>query len=205
MLSDWWLSLRKRPPKAVTLLPAVAAHLLQLRFEAVDALANATAVGLQLGFARSAGADAATQLRHGLAPARKARQLVLQLRELHLQVALTGAGVSGKDVQNELRAIDDAHGQQVVQVARLRRREVVVEQDQVGTGGGHHGFHLLNLARADQRADLRARSPLGQRGGNVCARGNGKLLELGKRCLKVQVCRESVRRGLIFVQAAGVQ
>jgi hypothetical protein len=55
---------------------------------------------LQLRLARPARADAAAQLRHCLAAAGKPRQLVLQLRQLNLQLALAGARVAGKDVQD---------------------------------------------------------------------------------------------------------
>ena len=77
----------------------------------VDAPLDLAAIGFQLGFAGAAGADAAAQLRHRLALAGQARQHVLKLRQLHLQLALAGAGVAGKDVQNQLRPVQNAAGQ----------------------------------------------------------------------------------------------
>ena len=114
----------------------------------VDAPLDLAAVGFQLGFARAARADAAAQLRHRFALAAQPRQHVLQLRQLHLQLAFAGAGVAGKDVQNQLRPVQHAAGQRSLQVAQLRRRKVVVEEHQVGLGGGGDAGESPPLCRS---------------------------------------------------------
>ena len=88
----------------------------------VDPEIDLAAVGFELRLTRPARADATAQLTHALAATGEARQLVLQLRKLHLQLALTGAGVAGKDVQDQLRPVDHAAGQGVIEVAQLGRR-----------------------------------------------------------------------------------
>ena len=85
-----------------------------------------------LRFTWAAGANAAAELRHALALAGQPRQLVLELRQLHLQHALAGAGVAREDVEDELGAVDHRARQPRLNVARLRRRQVVVEQHQAG-------------------------------------------------------------------------
>ena len=99
-----------------------------------------------LGFAGAARADAAAELRHGFAAAGQPRQHVLELRQLHLQLALAGAGVAGKNVEDELGAVEHAARQRGLEVAKLCGRKVVIEEDQVGLGGGGYAGNLLNLA-----------------------------------------------------------
>ncbi len=135
----------------------------------VDAALNLPPVGFQLGFAGAAGADAAAQLRHGLALAGEPRQHVLKLRQLHLQLALAGAGVAGKDVQNQLRAVQHPAGQRGLKVAQLGGRQVVVEEHQVGLGGGGDSGDLLHLAGADQRGRIGPGAALHQLGGHHAA------------------------------------
>ena len=72
---------------ALAELSAPAADDVDLASEAADAMADPAAVGLELRFTRSAGADAAAQPRQRRAGADEARQKVLQLCELDLQLA----------------------------------------------------------------------------------------------------------------------
>src|SRR5260370_24013952 len=99
------------------LLRAVAAHGFELAAQLADAATNALAVLLQLGFTGSTDADSAAHA----AAARSARatadageitplagepgQAILQLRQLHLQLALARARVLGEDIQNQRRAV----------------------------------------------------------------------------------------------------
>jgi hypothetical protein len=47
------------------------------------------------------------------------RQVVLELRELDLELALGGDGVLGEDVEDQLRAVDDARAERVLEEALL--------------------------------------------------------------------------------------
>ena len=64
------------------------------------------------------------------------RQQVLQLRQLHLQLAFPRARAPGEDVEDELRAIDDLAADRLFDVPQLRRRQLVVEDDDVDVGFG---------------------------------------------------------------------
>src|SRR6185437_298418 len=91
-------------------------HLNDLAAELGGAGADPAPVSLDLGFTGPAGADA-TAARHPaarlpgerLAPAAQPRQQVLQLRQLHLRLALLAAGMLREDVQDEGGAVDDLH------------------------------------------------------------------------------------------------
>jgi len=55
----------------------------------------------------AASADASAQLRHFYASASQTGQEVLQLCQFHLQLTFPGARVTGKDVENQLRAVNN--------------------------------------------------------------------------------------------------
>jgi hypothetical protein len=104
------------------LLRAYAAHIFDLLLDVPHPAENLSPVGLQLSFARSASADAAAELRHFHAAPRQPRQHVFELGQFHLQLAFTSAGVARKNIENQLRAIDDARVDHALNIALLRRR-----------------------------------------------------------------------------------
>ena len=68
----------------------------------------------------------------------QARQTIFILRQFHLQRAFAGAGVLGKNIENERGAVDQgrAHAQQFFQLALMTRRQFVVK---------HHHFKIFGL------------------------------------------------------------
>ena len=80
------------------------------------------------------------------AGARKARQQVLQLRQLHLQFALAGAGARGEDVQNQRRAVHYLQAQGLFEVFLHHAGELLVEDDQIGLRSLAAQAQLLRLA-----------------------------------------------------------
>src|SRR5690606_22602718 len=95
---------------------------LQAPFQMTDALANAPAVHLELGFARAARADSAPQSGEMGPLARQARQQIFELGELDLQFAFVAAGALRKDIEDELAAVDDPRFERRFQIALLRGR-----------------------------------------------------------------------------------
>ena len=87
---------------------ALALDALQPPLEQGDAAAREAAVGLELRLARAARADAAAEPLEVLPEAAHPRQVVLELRELDLELALGADGVLGEDVEDQLRAVDHA-------------------------------------------------------------------------------------------------
>ena len=85
----------------------------------LDALADQPAVGLELGFAGAAQADAAfLPLEVGPAPD-QAGGHVLQLGELDLQLAFGAARALGEDVEDQAHAVDDPAFERALEVALL--------------------------------------------------------------------------------------
>ena len=63
-----------------------------------------------------------------------AREVVLELRQLDLQLPLGGHRVLGEDVEDQLGAVDHPRPERVLEVALLRRIELVVDEDALGVG-----------------------------------------------------------------------
>ena len=75
-----------------------------------------------------------------------AREVVLELCELDLELALGTSCVLGEDVEDQLRAIDDARAEGVLQAALLPGVELVVDDQRFGVGVLHEPLQLLELA-----------------------------------------------------------
>ena len=149
------------------------------------------AVGLELALTRAPRAHAAAEALEVLPQAAHAREVVLELRQLDLELALGGDGVLGEDVEDQLRAVDDARLQGVLEPPLLRRRELVVDDEHLGAGGREGGLQLLELPLADVRAWVRLRPVLNELADGVDARRPRQLVELGE--LRGLLGREQTR------------
>jgi hypothetical protein len=131
-------------------LHAAAGQRLELLLQAADAVAQTAAVGLQLGFARTAAADTAHQARHGGPLAEQARQDVLELRQFHLDLAVESMGATGEDVENQLAAVDHLEVGELGDGADLGWREVLIEDEQGGPELQRLDHHFLDLPLSHQ-------------------------------------------------------
>ena len=93
-----------------------------------DASAREAAVGLELRLAGAARADAAAEPLEVLPHPPHPRQVVLELGELDLELALGADGVLGEDVEDQLRAVDHARAERVLEEALLHRVELAVDE-----------------------------------------------------------------------------
>ncbi len=142
------------PPRAL-LAALLAAHalVLDLLLKTVDAVAHAAAVGLKLGLAGAAPADAARQPREGrVVPGDETRQHVAQLRQLDLNLALARLRALREDVEDELRAVDDLEVCGFGDSAHLRGAQLAVEDEQVGAEPQGADDQLVELAAPEHRA-----------------------------------------------------
>ena len=79
---------------------------------------------------------------------------VIQLRQFHLQLAFAAARMPRKNIQDQLRAIDDPAFGVFFDVALLHRRKVAVENNQRRIFGDGFGANFIELAAADQRCGI---------------------------------------------------
>ncbi len=179
------------------LLCAHTANVFQFAFELQQFTLDLSPVGFQLSFSRSAGPDAAAELRHGRATAGQPGQHVLQLREFYLQLTFAAARVAGKDVENELGAIDHPYRQRVFQVPELGWGQIVIEENQGSLRRLRDCGDLLYFAFADQGCRVRLGPSLQHFGDNFRARTSDQLAKFSKRCSRVGVCRRGSWTGCI--------
>ncbi len=65
-----------------------------------------------------------------------------------------GPSMGGEDVEDDLGPVHDLDLDRPLEVSRLGRPQVVVEDDDVGLVSLHQLLELLDLARADIRGDV---------------------------------------------------
>ncbi len=74
-------------------------------------------------------------------------QVVFELSELDLELALRGVSVAGEDVEDDRRAVDHGHAERRLEVALLTRAQFVVGGYEVGVCRDDLGLQVLQLAR----------------------------------------------------------
>ena len=108
------------------------------------------------------------------------RQVVLELRELHLKLSLGAVCVIGEDVEDHRGAVDDRDTQRGLEVALLPRDELVVAGDQVRVGARDLGPKLRELAASQIAIGVGGPARLDQLARRRDPGGAEKLLELGE-------------------------
>src|SRR5262249_34901800 len=114
---------------------------------------------------------------------------VFELRELHLQLAFARARAPGEDVENQLRPIDDRASERFLEIPQLRRRQLVVEDDEVGACLDARGRERLDLSAAEERRRIGLRALLLHAQHDVGAGGRRQAGELVERMFGIEVPR----------------
>ena len=83
------------------------------------------------------------------------RQVVLQLRQLDLQLSLGGDGMLREDVEDELGAVDDPQLELILEAPLLAGIQVVVDDDGLGLGLSDSGFQFDKLSFSDVGPGIR--------------------------------------------------
>ena len=171
----------RAPPPPLPPVLALGGELLELALEAGHAVAGAPAVDLELGLARPPAPDAAGEPRQrDLGPLREPRQQVLELGQLDLQLAVAGGRVLREDVEDELGAVDHPQLHALAEVARLRRGQVLVDDDEVDAAVEGAYREVVELARAEHGLGVDAGPVLGHRVDDVDPGRVGELAQLGE-------------------------
>jgi hypothetical protein len=152
-----------------------------LQLKARDAFPRSAPTHLELGFTRASAPDAAGQTRKGVVSLAEARKEISHLRELDLQLSIGAFGVLSENVEDELCTIDDLEIGQAGDVVRLRRSEVVVEDERlcIELHGADH--HILELAAAENVSRVHAVTHLQHAIDHFDPRSPCELRELSQR------------------------
>ena len=152
--------------------------------------ASEAPVGLELTLTRASSPDAASEALEVLPQAAHARQVVLELRQLDLELALRAACVLREDVEDQLRAVDDARLQRVFEGPLLRRAQLVVDEQRFGVGVGERLLQLRQLPLPDERARIRVHAILDDLADRLDARRPRELRELAELVGRIRALRE---------------
>ena len=176
-----------------TLGTAYPLHVLQLAAQHRHLVADATAISLDLGLARTTGAHAAggaarasaRLTRQRLTPTAQTRKEILHLRKRHLRATGLAARVLGEDVEDEPGAVDDLHLDHLLQVTQLARAELSIADDGVGASGDDEIAELPGLAGTDIGRRVGTIATLDHAIEHKCARGLGQGSELAQAALRL--------------------
>jgi len=84
----------------------------------------------------------------------------LKLRQFDLHLGFAGASASSEDVEDELRSVQDANTDTILDGLTLRRGELVVEDHEIGLRGDRAVPKLIDFAFPDVEARMRGFDPL---------------------------------------------
>lgn len=154
-----------RTPAAVQC--PLCADLVDLTPQLRDAVADKAPVSLDLCLTRPAGANAAFEALKVAPLPGEPRQQVLRLREFNLQARLPRLGAAGEDVDDQGRPVEDFDLQCILEVALLRWRQLIVEDDQRVVALVALGDYLLELAFANVGSGMWRIEPLDGAPGNL--------------------------------------
>ena len=104
----------------------------------------------------------------------------MQLRQLNLQLAFISMRSLRKNIQNQRRAVEHTHAHSLLNVALLRRGQLIVENAKIDILLLHVERQLLHLAAANEERRIRLRTLLQETRHNLSACGISKLLKLLK-------------------------
>src|SRR5437660_2202905 len=149
--------------------------MLEATLEGRDAVAREAPVSLDLRLPRPPRADPAAQSLEVAPQSAHAREVVLELRELDLELALGAAGVRGEDVEDHGCSIDDRKAERLLEVALLARGELVVAGDEVRVALLGRGLRLPNLAWTEVGVRMRLGAALHELADDRYACGSQKL------------------------------
>ncbi len=155
-----------------------------------DPAARQPAVGLQLRLSGAACAEPASEPLEVLPEPSHPREVVLQLRQLDLELALRGHSMLGEDVEDQLRPVDHPRLEGVLELSLLHRRELVVDEQRLGAGAREGFFQLDQLPLADVGAGLRPRCSLDQLSDGLDPCGARELLQLAELAIGVDPLRQ---------------
>ena len=175
-----------------SLLPSrrpLALERLQSPLQERHARACQPTVGLELALAGPTRPDAATEPLEVLPHATHAGEVVLELRELDLELPLGAARVLREDVEDQLRAVDHACSQRILERALLGRAELVVGQQHLRRLVGVGLLQLRELPLPDEASRIRVRPMLHQLRNWAHARGVCQLAKLAELELAIRPFR----------------
>ena len=159
----------------------MAPHLLQVPSDLGHPCLDPPAVGFELRLAGTPRPDPAPEPLEVRPRTGQARQMVIELRQLHLQFPLPRLRPLGKDVQDQAGPVHHAAPQKLFQVPLLRAGQLLVQDDHVHPAAAPPD--LFRLPLPDEVSRIQAVALLQHPLGHPRPCGARKLLQLRQRIL----------------------
>src|SRR6266849_4939152 len=156
-----------------------------------DPVSHPAPIDFELRLAGTSSADSSREARKRIIALRQPRQQVLELRKLDLELSRRALCPLGKDVEDELRPIEDFEAGVLGDVAALRRGEIPVEDQQFDHQLHRAQVQLLELSTTDEVSRIGIPAGLKDAIEHLHASGAGELTQLSQG---------SLRAGAISVQ-----
>jgi len=160
-----------------------------------DPVAGEAPIGLDLALTRAPGADPATEALEVGPQTTHPRQVVFELGQLDLELALGRVCVVSEDVEDDGGAIDYRHTQRALEVALLSGCELVVAGGQVRVAGGDLLLDLGQLAATEIAVGVGFSALLNRLARGRYAGGTEQFLKLGERVAVLAAVGNADRQG----------
>ena len=118
-----------RPPPLLAACRSLTAECPQAALDEGNTGTREPPVAFELAFPRPPRPDPAAQALEVLPHPSHAREVVLELRQLDLELPFSGSSMLGEDVEDQLRAVDDARLEGVLERALLRRAQLFIDEE----------------------------------------------------------------------------
>lgn len=122
----------------------------QLLLKEGNPVADPASVDFQLGLSGATASDSTHQTGHLAPAASQSRQQVFQLGQFDLDAPLAGLRPLGEEVEDQLGAVDDLEIGRRIDRPDLRRGQLPIEDDHIGSQLERADDDLLELALADE-------------------------------------------------------
>ena len=114
-------------------------------------------------------------------PVRRGSRYAFGCASSTLKATFRGASAAGEDVQDQLCPVDNAGADGFFDVALLGRRQIVIDDDDIGFERLYELPDLLDFALAEQRSGLDVGTDLKDFRGDDGVGAESKFLQFGKR------------------------
>ena len=168
--------------------PARLADLFELLAQPPHPLADHPAIGLDLGFTRTAEEAEATALAFKVGPAaHEAALLVIEMCELDLQPAFGSRRTLAEYLEDQSGPVDDLAGELFFQIALLDRAQRAVHDDKLGLVLLAGDADIVDLPRPEQQVRAHFAHRQHEAVGNGNADRQRQPLGFGKPRLRVEI------------------
>jgi Na+:H+ antiporter len=170
-------------------LQTALSHLIDFALNRLNAYADTAPIRFEFRFSGTTRSDAAAKTRQRDAGAHQPRKQVFELRKLDLPLPFSRSGAPRENVKDQLRSIEDLALEPLFELAKLRRCQLVVENDNVNVCLGARRCQSGDFTAAEKGSGIRLRSLLKHSQHDCGAGGIGETRQFVERVFRFDTTR----------------